>query len=332
MIEIVYISDVKSTKNCLNYENLMTENINKVELPSNWIGGEYYIQTCLILILEKKFKDISCILSLTENNEYIENILENCKIIILPGWINDIDTKSILYNYKNKLYSYTYFQNYYVNMKNLTSHKFNIDTTSLYYYMLPFKNNDEEIIFNHNIKGLFMGKCISHNLKIIDNIINLLNLLNNNNIKLYSTIRNLRKMHEFPKYLEFDKDKYLNASDSICNCNSIEILGILNPKKFRKLLQHCKYILCFDNPRSPPTIIEALFSDCIVISTSKQISSDLHDNKNVYLTDNMSNESIISLIKKIENNEIIFDKNEYPLNYTEEKMENEIKSLIQNNN
>ena len=141
-------------------------------------------------------------------------------------------------------------------------------------------------------------------------------------------MRDLSKMDEFPKYLNNIKEKCINSCNSICNNNSIEMLGILSPKKFRKLLKHCKYILCFDNPRSPPTIIEALFSDCIVISSSKLISQDLQTNKNVYLTNNMSNDDILLLIKKIENDEIVFDKNHYPLEYTEESMENILRTLI----
>ena len=328
MIDIVYLCDSDTLSHCLNFENLMTEDINKVEIPSNWIGGEFYIQTCLILLLEKKFKNNYVGLTFQENNEFIKNTLENCKIIILPGWMNNIDTNCILYEYKNKLFNYTYFNKDLKYIKNLTSHKYNNNTTPLYYYVIPFKNNDNDIIFKSNIKGLLMGKCISHNLNSIDNILNLLNLVNNSNIKLYSTLRDLKKMNQFPKYLENVKEKCINASDNVCNHNCIELLGILNPKKFRKLLQHCKYIICFSNPKSPPTIIEALFSDCIVISPSHQISQDLHTNKNVYLTDNMTNNDIISLIKKIENDEIIFDKNYYPLDYTEESMENILISLL----
>ncbi len=291
--------------------------------------GEFYIQTCLILLLEKKFKNNYICLYLSEKKEFINKTLNNCKIIILPGSSIYVDKTSVLYNYKNKLYTYTYFEQHYVNDKYLISHKFNSSVFSLYYYMIPLKNYDiENIIFNSNIKGLLMSKCISHNINIIDNILNLLNVLNKNNIKLYSTMRDLSKMDEFPEYLNNIKEKCINSCNSICNNNSIELLGILTPIKFRKLLKHCKYILCFDNPKSPPTIIEALFSDCIVISTSKQISQDLQTNKNIYLTDNMTNNDILSLIKKIENNEIVFDKNHYPLEYTEESMENMLRSLI----
>ena len=51
-------------------------------------------------------------------------------------------------------------------------------------------------------------------------------------------------------------------------------------------------------------------------------------NQNIYVTDNMTNDEIILLIKKIENNEIIFDKNHYPINYTEESMKKRLKRLI----
>jgi hypothetical protein len=85
MIDIVYICDSNTFSHCLNFENLMTEDINKVEIPSNWIGGEFYIQTCLLLLLEKKFKNNYICLTLKENNEFIKNTLDNSKIIILPG-------------------------------------------------------------------------------------------------------------------------------------------------------------------------------------------------------------------------------------------------------
>jgi hypothetical protein len=38
MIEICYITDSKNLARCLNFENLMTEDINKREENSNWIG------------------------------------------------------------------------------------------------------------------------------------------------------------------------------------------------------------------------------------------------------------------------------------------------------
>jgi hypothetical protein len=328
MINIVYINDDNSIKKCLNFENLMNETINKEEINNNWIGGEFYIQTCLYFLLEKKFKDNYIVLTLKESFKYINYILDNCKIIILPGWVNDIDENNIFYKYKHKLFSYTYFQFNFKNMTNLTSHKFNNHEFPLYYYMIPINIYNCDIDFNKNIKGLLMGKCISHNIKKFDMVINLLDNLKKENIILYSTLRNLKKMDIFPKYLENNKGEYILKSDIICNHLSLELLGILNPSKFRKLLKHCKYILCLGNPRSPPTIIEGLFSNCIIIAPSEQISQDLHGNKNIFLSDNMSNDDIISLIKKIENDEITFDVNDYPINYTEESMEKILLSLI----
>jgi hypothetical protein len=41
MIDIVYISESASFNRCLNFENLMTENINKVENSLNWIGENF---------------------------------------------------------------------------------------------------------------------------------------------------------------------------------------------------------------------------------------------------------------------------------------------------
>jgi hypothetical protein len=193
--------------------------------------------------------------------------------------------------------------------------------------MIPLKNN-KTINFNNNVKGLLLGKCISHNVDQIDNILIILNILKENNIKLYSTLRNLKKMDIFPTYLDGCKDKCISAGDIVCNHESIELLGIITPINFRYLLQHCKYLLCLGHPRCPPTIIEALFSNCIVIAPSNQISKDLHENKNIYFTDNMSNNDIVCLIQKIENNDIMFDTNYYPINYTEESMTNQILKLI----
>ena len=329
MIEIIYITNDSSINQMLNIENLMSDNINKVEVGNNWIGGEFYIQTCLYFLLEKYFKDKYVALTFKENIEYINNVLDESKIIIFPGWINDIKEDDLqFYKYKNKLYSYTYFVFNFKNMTNLTSHKYNDNTISLYYYKINFNIDEENICFNDNIKGLLLGKCISHNIKIYENIIKLLNKLNDSNIKLFSTLRNLKNMDVFPKYLEHIKEECILKSDTICNHPVLELLGILNPKKFRKLLTHCKYILCLGNPYSPPTIIESLFSNCIVIAPSNQLSRDLHNNKNVYLTDNLSNDDIASLIIKIENDEIIFDKNDYPVNYTEESMINVLNNLL----
>jgi hypothetical protein len=329
MTEIIYITDNLSINQMLNIENLMSDNINKVEILNNWIGGEFYIQTCLYLLLEKYFKNKYIHLTLKEDSKYINNVLDESKIIIFPGWIHDIEEDNLqFYKYKNKLYSYTYFEFNFKNIKNLTSHKYNDNVIPLYYYKIPFNIDSENICFNNNIKGLLLGKCISHNIKIYENIINLLNKLNDSNIKLFSTLRNLKNMDIFPKYLENIKEECIIKSDTICNHSVLELLGILNPKKFRKLLIHCKYILCLGNPYYPPTIIESLFSNCIVIAPAEQISKDLHNNKNVYLTDNLSINDIILLINKIENDEITFDINDYPVNYTEESMINVLNNLL----
>lgn len=331
MLDVVYINDDISVEHCSNFENLMTEEINKHENKKNWIGGEFYIQTCIFLLLENRFKDNYKRLTLKENKELLEKNLSQSKIIILPGWTNDIEGDSILYNYKDKLYSYTYFPKKFLNMKNLTSHKFSNQSTSIYYYPIKFNNNKKnKYEFDKNIKGILMGKCISHNIRKFDNIIKILNKLNEKKIKLYSTMRNLKEMDVFPKYLEKDKEEFIIKSNFICGHKSLNVLGIINPPKFRKLLEHCKYVLCLGHPRSPPTIIEALFSDCIVIAPSVQISEDLRDNKNVYITDSLSVDEIVSLIEKIENNEILFNKNNYPVRYTEDSMEESLKSLINN--
>jgi hypothetical protein len=110
MINIVYINDDCAIKKCLNFQNLMSETINKEEINNNWIGGEFYIQTCLYLLLEKKFTDTYIVLTLKESQEYIKFILDNCKIIILPGWVNDIDDNNYFLPEFNK-----YLINYYNN-------------------------------------------------------------------------------------------------------------------------------------------------------------------------------------------------------------------------
>ena len=81
MYDIIYITDNLSINQMVNFKNLMTININKNEQPNNWIGGEYYIQTCLYNILEKYFKENYTKLLLTEDINYITTILNNCKII-----------------------------------------------------------------------------------------------------------------------------------------------------------------------------------------------------------------------------------------------------------
>jgi hypothetical protein len=331
MIEICYITDSKNLARCLNFENLMTEDINKREENSNWIGGEYYIQTCILLILEKKFKNNYSSVCLDKYDKNSEKLLDECKIILLPGWTNDIQEENIFYNHRHKLYSYTYFICNFKNIKILTSHNFDENVPALYYYMIPILK-EEHVEFNNDIKGMLLGKCISHNINTFDKLLLLLDKLKQNDVKLYSTLRNLKNMEVFPQYLNHIKDHCIYVFDTICKHESLELLGIINPKKFRKLLQHCKYILCLGQPRSPPTIIEALFCNCIIIAPSQQISQDLHNNKNIFLTDNMSNEDIVCLIQKIENDQIMFDKDHYPMNYTEESMEKILNNLILNNN
>jgi len=93
---VIYINDDDSIYDVLNFSNKMSRDINKIEKSKNWIGGEYYIQTCLYLLLEKKFKNRYIRLNLSEPTLYTKYIFNICKIIIVPGWTNEILPNNIL--------------------------------------------------------------------------------------------------------------------------------------------------------------------------------------------------------------------------------------------
>ena len=308
----VYISDTKSVSKMENFWNLDLKCQIKKEDKSEWIGGEYYIQTSLYNYIKnnENFK-IICI-----DKSYNNKIFEDAKIILVPGWTS----LPAEYNkYINKIYSYSYFEN--MSKINIILNPFKYNKLNLFLPVTPIElpiNKISNIKFNdYNINGLLVGKCISHIIsKKKDN--KLIEILNSLKYKIFSTMRELHNFKNMPNYLINNKDKYIELNKIICNHDKLNNLGILNPLDFRFLLKHCKYVIFIHGAFSPPTIIEALFEKCIILATQDVIPADLLNNKNIYLFDNKCLYEINELIENIENNIICFDIDEFPIDYLPE--------------
>ena len=322
----VYISDTNSINQMENFWNLDMKNQNKKETLKEWVSGEYYIQTSLYNHIKnnENFK-IICI-----DKPYDNKILEDAKIIIVPGWTSLPPE----YNkYINKIYSYSYFEN--MSKIKILLNPFKYNGLNLFLPVTSIELPTDKVCninFNDcNINGLLIGKCISHVIsKKQEN--KLIHLLDSLKYKLFGVMRELHNFENIPNYLINNKDKYIQVNKIVCNHEKINNLGILNPLDFRFLLKHCKYVIFFHSAFSPPTIIEALFEKCIILATQDVIPSDLLNNTNIYLLDNKSNNEINELIENIENNIICFDMDAFPIDYLPENKLKFLDKIIINEN
>jgi hypothetical protein len=118
---------------------------------------------------------------------------------------------------------------------------------------------------------------------------------------------------KIPVYI--NRELYIKYNEKIINNNNINNLGILNPIDFRLLLRKIKYIVFYHTAFAQPTIIEALYETCIILSTRDCIPNDLLSNKNIYLIDKLNQDQINKLISDIENNKIYYQDNEFIEDY-----------------
>lgn len=325
MNQIIYLTNTNSINKMNNFWNNDMKSQNLKENLNQWIGGEYYIQVSLYNQIKNNnnFK-IICI-----DKKYDENILIQAKFIIVPEW-RTIPTNFI--KFQNKIYSYIYFESddtKYIKKDNFfTPYKYNnlnifLPVTPI---ELPINAVSTINFYEFKINGLLTGKCISHVIykEKQKELINLLDILK---FKLFSVVRPLYNFTQYINYLEKDIVNYKEFSNKICNHKNLCNLGILNPIDFRFLLKHCKYCIFYHTADYQPTIMEALYSNCIVLASQNVIPTDLLNNKNIFLLDNLSDNQILELIDNIENDKIVFDINEIPKDYTVENKINILTNL-----
>jgi len=309
MSYFVYLTDTESVKHMDRFWNNDMNTQNTTENIQQWIGGEYYIQTSLYnAIKDKSFCKIVCI-----NITFDEELLKNAKYIITPGW-STISNEFI--KYKDKLFSYRYFET--------VSDDFSADRV-----FTPWIYNSLNIFLpltiieqpNINLKikydscGLLVGKCISHTC-VKNKHTQLLKLIDNLPSKLLSTLRPLHLFEKVPNYLSSYEETVKEYSDKIINHSNIISLGIQNPIEFRNILLNCKYCIFYHGAHAPPTLIECLFTSCIVLSTINVIPTDLIGNPNIIIIDNLTFTEINDIITQIESGKRVFDSDNIPKNYT----------------
>ncbi len=328
-MKIIYISDSRSIKQMLNFWNKDMKSQNKSENINEWIGGEYYIQTSLFneLIKIENCKIIK--IDKISLKELLPDFTD-AEIIIVPGWHNQLPRTHEFYDlfveFNQKIFSYVFFEHtnkeYLSDNNFITPWRYNsvnnfIPITPI---ELPLIDNYHPFFENYTENGLINGKCISHVLhkNKIDKFNTFINGLKQ---RVFTVLRSL-EFNEIPSYI--NKDSYMKYNEQIINNDNINNLGILNPIDFRLLLRKIKYIVFFHTAFAQPTIIEALYEKCIILSTQNCIPQDLLSNKNIYLIDNLNQNQINELISDIENNIISYSDIDFPLDYT---IENKIKCI-----
>lgn len=308
MTYFVYITDSISVAKMECFWNKNMVGQNKKEDLNQWIGGEYYINTSLYMAI----KDISTCSILHIDTLYDNHTLDDASFIIVPGWAT-IPAQFIQYRYK--MYSYRYFEGATTDFSGkhiLTPYKYNQRHTFLPVSVIPATNT---IDITTSLNGVLIGKCISHTVARNKHT-QLLSFIDGVSHKLVSTLRPLHLFDTLPSYLESQKNVVIEYSDKIINHPNIESRGVLNPEEFRQLLTACKYCIFYHGAFAPPTLLEALYSRCIILATQSVVPTDLLYNKNIILIDDMSNEHIYTLIDEIEQGIRIFDENSLPQDYT----------------
>jgi len=317
---ITYLTDSKSILKMDAFLDLNMSSQNLKEDLKNWVGGELYIQKSLY----DTIRSLPNYNIIKIDESYDIDILEKSDIIICPGWKN-ID--SSWERYSRKMYSYYYFESQYPNFKNKTINPWRYNNKNFCIPITPIKIPQSNFNKEYNIKGLLIGKCISHVVSK-NKQEKLLSLINNLETNLFTTLRPLNNFEILPKYILPCQDKCLDTLKKIFDNQKIYNLGILNVLDFRSLLLGIKYAIFYCGAFAPPTIIECLQSECLILATSNVIPKDLLDNQNIYLIDNLTYKEINNLIFKIESGEIKFKKEHYPSFYTEKNKINMINNLV----
>ncbi len=333
-MKIVYITDTESIRQMKNFWNKDMKSQNKKENKKEWIGGEYYIQTSLYYELINMKNCIIIDISKVNTRNLI-SYFQQSDIIIVPGWHNEISIKHKFYHlfvkFNKKIFSYIFFsysnKNYLDEKKFVTPWKYrNINN---FIPITPIKmpqihDNYSPSFQNYKENGLIHGKCISH-VMATQKIDKLYEFIGGLKYRVFTVLRNLEHTN-IPLYI--DEEVYIKYTELILKNDNINNLGILNPIDFRLLLRKIKYIVFFHTAKYQPTILEALYEKCIILSTVDCVPDDLISNKNIYLIDNLNQSQINKLIGDIENNKIHYLDNEFPVNYTVNNKINCINNLM----
>jgi hypothetical protein len=120
---------------------------------------------------------------------------------------------------------------------------------------------------------------------------------------------------------------YATCEDEILFAN-VHNLGILRCRDFHALLNSVDYVVGFGHPSAGPTLLEALFFDCLLLCPRAQIPLQLHDNENILFTDDMSPQRLVQTIQKIIRGEIRAVDKAYPATFTFVEMQKRLQALI----
>lgn len=101
---------------------------------------------------------------------------------------------------------------------------------------------------------------------------------------------------------------FYSTSQTKLNIDGVINLGIKPKKEWYLLLDNCKFILGSGNPRSGPTILEALYYKTPLFCPACQVPKSCHGSKNIYFIDNMNADQIYNKIISVQFKDDIITK------------------------
>lgn len=144
--------------------------------------------------------------------------------------------------------------------------------------------------FDYGIKNTFLGYCMKY-------------LCNPITETKYKNIGIIWGKH--PNYINQNLVNYLVSqgiefySTCVQPIDSVHNLGCLPVNEWHQLLNDAKFVIGFGDPKSGPTILEALFYKTVVVAPKSQIPDSVHC-KNTLFIDDLTFEQIASMIKNLE--------------------------------
>lgn len=99
-------------------------------------------------------------------------------------------------------------------------------------------------------------------------------------------------------------------------------LGIIPKKEWYLLLDNCKFILGSGNPKSGPTILEALYYKTPLFCPSDQVPKSCQESENIYFIDNMNTRQIYDKIIAIDFKNDIKTKSLINTDFFEQRVDN----------
>lgn len=108
---------------------------------------------------------------------------------------------------------------------------------------------------------------------------------------------------------------FYSTSNTKLHIDGVINLGIIPKKEWYLLLDNCNFILGSGNPRSGPTILEALYYKTPLFCPSDQVPTSCHGSKNIYFINNMNADEIYHKIISVEFKDDIITKSLINSNY-----------------